>query len=191
MVGSGRQISQGILVRFASDTEMNLRAAVDLVNSLGISDKLQTLSGLDDFYHAHGYSGRRDRTHVELDDVRALRWRLRTIFGASRDEMAGLVNELLSAHSARPRLVRHDELDWHIDAVAEDAPLAARIGVETAVAVLDLIRLDEQSRLSGCADPSCAAVLFDLTRNRSRRYCGPACSNRAATAAYRGRRRLA
>lgn len=176
---------------FAYDTETNLAAAVELANSAQEPDTLTTVAQLDAFYRAYGYTGRRDRTRAELDEVRALRPSLRTLLTADRDHAAHLVNEVLAIHDALPRLVRHDGLDWHIHAVADDAPLATRISVETAMAMLDLIRTDEVSRLAICADPDCAGVVLDLSRNRSRRFCSIACTNRAAAAAYRERKRQA
>ncbi|MGN6160932.1 MAG: CGNR zinc finger domain-containing protein [Marmoricola sp.] len=176
---------------FAYDTETNLAAAVVLVNSAEDPDTLTTVSELDAFYAEYGYTGRRDRTRAELDQVRAVRPRLRALLTVGRDDAAALVNEVLAEHAALPRLVRHDGLDWHIHAIDDDAPLAARISVETAMALLDLIRMDELSRLSVCADPDCAGVVLDLSRNRSRRFCSVACTNRAAAAAYRERKRQA
>ena len=176
---------------FAYDTETNLAAAVVLANSAQEPDTLTTVAELDAFYTEYGYTGRRDRTRAELDQVRALRHRLRALLTASRDEAAAHVNEILAEYAALPRLVRHDDLDWHIHAVADDATLAARISVETAMAMLDIIRLDELSRLATCADPDCDGVVLDLSRNRSRRFCSVACTNRAAAAAYRERKRQA
>jgi predicted RNA-binding Zn ribbon-like protein len=72
--------------------------------------------------------------------------------------------------------------------VAADAPLATRIAVETAMAMIDVIRADELSRLDVCADPDCEGLVLDLSRNRSRRFCSTTCGNRAAVAAYRARR---
>ena len=63
-----------------------------------------------------------------------------------------------------------------------------RVLVETAMAMVDVIRADEMSRLSVCADESCEGIVLDLSRNRSRRYCSTACTNRNAVAAYRARR---
>ncbi|HWU31713.1 MAG TPA: CGNR zinc finger domain-containing protein [Marmoricola sp.] len=175
---------------FAHDTDINLAAAVALVNSAQSPDTLSTIAELDEFYREHTYSGRHDRTRAELDEVRALRPGLRALLTADRDEAAEIVNHILAEHSALPRLVRHDALDWHIHAVADDATLAARISVETAMAMLDLIRLDELGRLATCADPDCDGVVLDLSRNRSRRFCSTACTNRAAAAAYRARKAL-
>jgi predicted RNA-binding Zn ribbon-like protein len=69
------------------------------------------------------------------------------------------------------------------------APLTERILAETAMALLDVVRADEGSRISVCADEECEGVVLDLSRNRSRRYCSTTCTNRNAVAAYRARRR--
>jgi predicted RNA-binding Zn ribbon-like protein len=53
--------------------------------------------------------------------------------------------------------------------------------------MVDLVRTDELSRLSICADDTCGGIVLDLTRNRSRRFCSTACANRIAVAAYRAR----
>ena len=108
---------------------------------------------------------------------------------SDRDTAAGLVNDLLGEEHALPQLVRHGEHDWHIHAVAPDAPLATRMAVEAAMAMIDVIRADEMSRLDVCADPDCEGLVLDLSRNRSRRFCSTACTNRAAVAAYRARQR--
>jgi predicted RNA-binding Zn ribbon-like protein len=97
------------------------------------------------------------------------------------------VNALLARHRATPRVVRHDDLGWHVHAVSDDAPLPTRIGVETAMAMVDVVRAGELSRLSVCADEDCDGVVLDLSRNRSKMFCSTACSNRAAVAAYRRR----
>ena len=60
--------------------------------------------------------------------------------------------------------------------------------VVTAMALIDVIRADEGSRISVCADDTCHAVALDLSRNRSKRYCSTVCANRNAVAAYRARR---
>jgi predicted RNA-binding Zn ribbon-like protein len=54
---------------------------------------------------------------------------------------------------------------------------------------VDLIRSDDLGRLRVCAADDCDAVLVDLSRNRSRRYCDTGnCGNRTNVAAYRARR---
>jgi predicted RNA-binding Zn ribbon-like protein len=174
-------------VLFTHDTEMSLRAAVALTNSALEPDTLTTAADLVAFLDEHDNTGARHGDTAELDAVRALRPRLRTLLTSDRDTAAALVNELLAETNALPQLARHSGYDWHIHAVAMDAPVATRVAVETAMAMVDLIRSDEMSRLAVCADPDCEGVVLDLSRNRSRRFCSTTCGNRAAVAAYRAR----
>jgi predicted RNA-binding Zn ribbon-like protein len=174
-------------VTFAHDVEDALRAAVALVNSAEEPETLTTTGELAAFFSHHGYTGRHDGTAAELAAVRELRPELRALLLAPRDEAVALVNGILAEEQAVPRLVRHDALDWHLHAVGDDEPLARRIRVETAMAMLDVIRADEHSRLAVCADETCEALALDLSRNRSKRYCSATCTNRNAAAAYRAR----
>lgn len=108
---------------FAHDAELSLLSAVALVNSAEDPDTLTTREELADFFTDQGYSGRFDGDDVELEAVRALRPTLRSLLTSSRDDAVIEVNRLLAESSALPRLVRHDTLDWHIHAVADDSPL--------------------------------------------------------------------
>jgi predicted RNA-binding Zn ribbon-like protein len=177
-------------VVFTHDTELALQAAVTLANSGLEPDTLTTDADLDRVWDDYQYSGRRDRTAAELDAVRALRPRLRELLTTQDAGTAvELVNRMLSEARAVPQLIRHDRLDWHIHAVGQDQPLDRRILVETAMAMIDVIRGDELSRLAICADDDCQGVVLDLSRNRSRRFCSTTCGNRNAVAAYRARQR--
>ncbi|MBL1075599.1 CGNR zinc finger domain-containing protein [Nocardia sp. 2] len=174
---------------FAHDTEAAMAAAVELVNSAEQPDTLTEIDQLAEFFERHGYTGAHDRTAAELAEVRATRAPLRRLLTSDRDAAVLLVNEILRRHRAVPQLVTHDHLGYHIHAVPPEAPLAVRIEVEIAMAMIDLIRADELSRLAICADDTCAGIVLDLSRNRSRRYCSTACGNRNAVAAYRARNR--
>jgi predicted RNA-binding Zn ribbon-like protein len=178
-------------VLFAPDTEWSLRSAVELVNTAGEPDTLTSLEQMESWWTRHRYTGRHDRDATELTAVRAIREELRTLLTSDRDQAAEIANEMLADAQAVPQLVRHDELDWHIHAISSDAPLDRRVIVETAMAMVDLIRADELSRLSVCADAGCDGLVLDLSRNRSRRFCSTRCSNRNAAAAYRARERSA
>jgi predicted RNA-binding Zn ribbon-like protein len=176
-------------VVFTHDTDWALQAAVKLVNSADEPDTLTTVAELDRLLEEFSYTGRHDRTRAELDDVRAIRPRLRTLLTADRDDAVEQVNQMLSEARAVPQLRRHDDFDWHIHAIDAQAPLDIRILVETAMAMIDVIRADEMSRLAVCADDTCEGVVLDLSRNRSRRFCSTACGNRNAVAAYRARQK--
>jgi hypothetical protein len=60
--------------------------------------------------------------------------------------------------------------------------------VEAAMAFVDVIRGKELDRLRICAADDCQDVLVDLSKNRSRRFCGGSCANRTNVAAYRARK---
>lgn len=165
-------------------------AAVELANSGSDPDTLTTVEDLDRFFDRHAYTGSHARTRAELDAVRALRAPLRALFTGTRDQAVGTVNRMLADAVAVPQLVRHGDVDWHVHAVGPDAPLDTRVVVETAMAMIDVIRADEMSRFSVCADAHCEDVVLDLSRNRSRRFCSTACGNRNAVAAYRSRQRI-
>ncbi len=172
---------------FAHDSQLALLAAVALANSAEEPDTLTMPEQLAEFIAEHGYTGRFVGDRAELEEVRALRSSLRVLLVSPRDEAVEIVNQMLHEGEARPRLVRHGDLDWHIHAVDDDAPLATRIAVETAMAMIDVIRADELTRLGICADADCQGLVLDLSRNRSRRFCSTTCGNRAAVAAYRAR----
>lgn len=176
-------------MHFTHDTELALHGTAALINSASLEpDGLADLQALDDFTRDWQYSGSRTKDQAELDAVRRLRPRLRTIWTAEPDARVAEVNRLLRDASALPQLVRHDHWDWHLHAVGDSEPLAERIAVEAAMALVDVIRADETRRLRRCAAPDCQKVMFDQSRNRSKRYCDAACGNRIAAAAYRARR---
>jgi len=174
-------------VVFAHDTDAALLAAVALVNSAESPDTMTTQAQLDAFFVRHAYTGGRTHDAAELESVRSLRGPLRELLTSDRDEAVRIVNRMLAEHDALPQLVRHDGWDYHVHAIEADAPLADRIVVETAMAMIDVIRAGELSRLSICADETCDGIVIDLSRNRSRRFCSTACGNRVAAAAYRAR----
>lgn len=172
---------------FAHDVEMALGAAVVLANSIDQPDAFATTDDVVAFYRDQGYTGTVAADEAELAGLRALRAPLRELLTAERDAAVAIVNRMLVEGDARPQLVRHDGFDWHLHAVDDDRPFAVRIAVETAMAMVDVIRADELSRLDVCADDTCDGVVLDLSRNRSRKFCSTACGNRAAVAAYRAR----
>lgn len=172
---------------FAHDTEVALAAAAALINTATEPDGLGTVTLLDAFVGQWGWTGSRTHDQQELDQVHRLRARLREIWTAQEPTAVEAVNALLRDARALPQLVRHDEWDWHLHATTPDQPLATRMAVEGAMALVDVIRSDETARLKQCSAPDCDDVVADLSRNRSKRYCEGGCGNRLAAAAYRAR----
>ena len=177
---------------FAHDTEVALAAAAALVNTKDVLDPdheaLPDQAALRSFVQTWGWTGQFTGDQQELEQVRALRPRLREIWLADRDGVVRIINGLLREAHALPQLVKHDEWDYHLHATPDAAPLASRMAVEAAMAIVDVVRADELSRLRICESPTCDDVVVDLSKNRSKRFCEGTCGNRAAVAAYRARK---
>jgi predicted RNA-binding Zn ribbon-like protein len=184
----------GVKVLFAHDTTVILSWLAALVNTeLEGEELLAEPADLDRLLTSWSMSGRRLGTRAELDEVRAVRARIATAWDLTEiAQLAGLANELFAECAGRPYLTRHDQQDWHLHLTDSEAPLAHRIGAEAAMTFVDVIRVGGLDRLQRCAADDCTAVLVDLTKNRSKRFCETGnCANRAHVAAYRSRRRAA
>ena len=174
---------------FAHDTEIGLHGAAALVNTASTGGELlPDAAALAAFADQWRWTGELHGDDAELEQVRALRPRLRLFWTLDEDGVAETVNGLLREHRALPRLVTHGEWGYHLHATPDDAPLAARMAVEAAMAMVDVVRLGELDRLRVCEASDCDDVHVDLSKNRSRRYCGTACANRINVAAFRARR---
>jgi predicted RNA-binding Zn ribbon-like protein len=179
-------------LHFAPDTVETLEFTVALCNTVAEAarsglEQLATVGQLGEFLTAWSYSGRIDHTVTELAEVHATRDRLRRLWTLPRDQAVAETNAMLAEANALPQLTRHDGSDWHWHATAPDAPLAERIRVEVALAMADVIRMDEGGRLRACAADDCDGLLADLSRNGSKRFCSIRCGNRMNMIAYRAR----
>ena len=180
-------------MHFAPDTEQTLDFTVALGNTAPgasrsgddeIAEQHQLVAMLDHY----DYTGRRDGDARELAEVQETRSLLRSIWTMERDAAVVEVNAMLSDAKALPQLVRHDDYDWHLHATDRDAPLAERIRVEVALALVDVLRMDEMDRLRVCEADDCTGLLVDLSRNGSKRFCSVRCGNRMNMVAFRERR---
>jgi predicted RNA-binding Zn ribbon-like protein len=175
---------------FAYDTERSLLDMAKLINTaVPAADELATPADLDEFLDAIAFTGSRAGTEAELAAVRDLRPRLRSVWTAGEDEAVELVNRILREARALPQLVKHDHWDYHLHATTPEAPVDVQLAVEAAMALVDVIREKQLDRLQLCAAQDCSAVLVDLSRNRSKRFCDTGnCANRTHVAAYRARK---
>ena len=173
---------------FAHDTDIALIGTAALVNTAHGEDSLPDVVALDAFCERWGWTGTRTHDDAELEAVRALRPRLERFWDVDQDEAVLQVNALLRDGQALPQLVRHGDWGYHVHATPAEAPLASRMAVEAAMAMTDVIRMQQADRMQRCAAPDCDDVLVDLSKNRSRRFCGTTCANRVNVAAYRARR---
>ena len=178
---------------FAPDTEEALVFVAVLANTVpGASrsgtDELASVGRLGELLRGYTFSGRIDHDEAELAAVRQVRDQLREVWTLDRDEAVDAVNRMLREARALPYLTRHDGLDWHLHATEPDAPLAERIRVEAALALVDVIRTDETGRLRVCGADDCIGLFIDLSRNGSKRFCSVRCGNRVNMSAFRARR---
>ncbi len=174
---------------FAHDTEVSLAATAALVNTAkGKVDELATIEDLDEFIRTWRWTGSRTRDAAELAAVRELRPRLQRIWEVDEDEAVAIVNGLLREYHALPQLVEHDGWSYHVHATSQEAPVAARMAVDAAMAFVDVIRTGTLDRLRTCAADDCQDVHVDLSKNSSRRFCSTGCANRTNVAAYRARK---
>jgi len=180
---------------FTHDAVEALIGGAALVNTMPGSvpgdssvDTLATLDDLAAFFRDAPWTGRFDRDAAELEAVRALRPQLRKYWQSDEATVVDLLNSTLAGAGAVPQLVDHDGLGWHVHAVPMEAPLAERMAVEFAFAMVDVVRAGELERLHVCEGDDCDDVVVDLSKNRSRRYCDGGCAARAHTAAYRARK---
>jgi len=177
-------------VSFTRDTADALQYAAVLVNTRPTAahgEGLTSVAELVEQLLEWDWTGDLPGTEDELETVRRVRSRLREYWDADLDQAVLITNDLLRDGDARPQLVNHEPLGWHVHATPSDAPLATRLAVDTAMAMVDVIRADELDRLKVCAAQDCDDVLVDLSRNRSRKFCDGTCGNNANVAAYRAR----
>lgn len=178
---------------FAPDTEESLTFVAALGNteagaSRSGTDELATVDQLAELVRRFTYSGRIDHDEEELHEVRRARSELRRVWTLDRDDAVAPVNRMLRDAKALPFLTRHDGYDWHLHATSPEAPLAERIRAEVALALIDVIRMNEMSRLRVCEADDCTGLLVDLSRNGRKRFCSVRCGNRMNMIAFRERR---
>lgn len=179
---------------FGHDTEHSLQTIVDLVNTDPEHDDdegLRDVEVLSAFVAEHRISHVERLTEADVAAVRQVRRGFSDFFGVDDAVRAAvMVNDLLASTTVRPRLTNHDDYDWHMHYFAPGASLAEHLAADGAMAMAHVVAAEEVGRLRVCDAPSCRAVLLDLSRNRSKRYCDAStCGNRLHVAAYRERKR--
>jgi predicted RNA-binding Zn ribbon-like protein len=182
-------------VNFDAYTDLSVVTAVDLVNTRDVDTGADTLTSPPEllrFLRDHRDSYDRQLTVTDVEEVQALRGRLRGVF-TSGDivHVVGVLNALLAESNALPQLTDHDGV-WHLHFTPPESSLVAHMAAEAAMGLASVIRDHGLERLQVCAAVGCSRVFVDTSRNRSRRYCNPEiCGNRTNVAAYRARRRAA
>ncbi|MEV5981478.1 CGNR zinc finger domain-containing protein [Streptomyces sp. NPDC052114] len=122
-----------------------------------------------------------ERTHAALDA-----WE-KVVDAADEGERAELVNAMLAAASAYPRLTDHAGDGWHLHYREDHQPLGALLFSLFAVGTALHLVGRGMHRLRRCAVSECATIFADTSRTGRRRYCSPRCANRDAVRRHRAR----
>lgn len=167
--------------------------AADLVNTFDAwnrKEHLPDVESLRSFLRDHDMRVPPKITRRDLDDIRALRDRLRGVFESGDEQDAvRAINSLLRDSQATPHITDHDGRPWHLHFAQEDAPLARHVAASAAMGLATVMCDYGIKRFGTCADERCVDVYVDTSRNASRRFCSESCSSRTNVAAYRSRRR--
>jgi predicted RNA-binding Zn ribbon-like protein len=165
--------------------------AADLVNSLGApsgTEHLPDTDALRAFLQVHGVEAPARLSAHDLDEVRALRTRVRAIFEAGdEDRTVRLVNDLLTEAGATPQVTKHNGDHWHVHYRPASGSVADRLAAISAMGIAAVMCEFGRERFGICAADQCGDVFVDTSKNRSRRYCNDLCSTRTNVAAHRAR----
>jgi hypothetical protein len=102
-------------------------------------------------------------------------------------ERAELLNRMLAAAAAHPRMTNHAGSGWHLhfrdDRQTLGSVLFSLIAVGTALHLTGR----GMHRLRRCAVSECTTIFADTSRTGRQRYCTPRCANRDAVRRHRAR----
>jgi predicted RNA-binding Zn ribbon-like protein len=183
-------------VDFSHYSDDPVHLAVDLVNTYEIYSRVEHLEDVADLEafldeHTEGWARPDWRlTESDVQEVRALRSRLRDVFLAADDhEAAARLNGILADASATPRISIHDHADPHLHFESPGAKPSRWLGAITAMGLSVALIDGGFERFGRCSASACDDVFIDASRNRSRRHCSASCTTRENVAAYRRRKR--
>ncbi|GAA2355173.1 hypothetical protein GCM10010404_04140 [Nonomuraea africana] len=122
-----------------------------------------------------------DRTQAVLDE-----WE-QVVDAADEHRRAELLNRMLAAAAAYPRLTDHAGSGWHLhyrDDRTLGSVLFSLISVGTALHLVGR----GMHRLRRCAVTECSTIFADTSRTGRQRYCSQRCANRDAVRRHRASR---
>ncbi|MFD7812248.1 CGNR zinc finger domain-containing protein [Streptomyces sp. NPDC059785] len=163
--------------------EAAVKLAADLAN-----DRPATAAGLADRCRAAGLALEGQATRADLDRIlEGLDAWERVVDAADEDERAALLNLMLAASTAHPRLTNHVGDGWHLHYRDNRQPLGSLlVSLITVGTALHLVGRG-MHRLGRCGVTECATVFADTSRTGRQRYCSQRCANRDAVRRHRAR----
>lgn len=102
-------------------------------------------------------------------------------------ERAELLNRMLAAAAAYPRLTDHAGDGWHLHYRDDGQPLGSLLSALISVGTALHLAGRGMHRLRRCAVTECTTIFADTSRTGRQRYCSPRCANRDAVRRHRAR----
>ncbi|GAA4906171.1 hypothetical protein HD597_003096 [Nonomuraea thailandensis] len=123
-----------------------------------------------------------DRLHAVLDE-----WE-KVVDASGEHERAELVNRMLAASAAYPRMTDHAGGGWHLHYRDHGQPLGSVLFSLFSVGTALHLAGRGMHRLRRCAVTECDLIFADTSRTGRQRYCSPRCANRDAVRRHRAGR---
>ncbi|MCX5157970.1 CGNR zinc finger domain-containing protein [Streptomyces sp. NBC_00264] len=123
-----------------------------------------------------------ERTHEVLDA-----WE-KVVDADDERERAELLNRMLAAAAAHPRLTDHADGGWHLHYRDDRQPLGALLFSLISVGTALHLAGRGMRRLGRCAVTECTVIFADTSRTGRQRYCSQRCANRDAVRRHRALR---
>lgn len=177
-------------MRLDADTVSAIQLAVRLVNSTrhpkspATAEQPRAVCA-----EANLMRGRDADVAEELMEVQAILPQIEQLLTSDELDIVNLINGILRDNGQPLQLVGRGEGEWVIQPEVRGRTLAAHILMASAMAMIEVVKCGELSRIGVCSAYGCDALTFDWSKNKSRRFCSATCSTREAVAAYRSRRR--
>jgi predicted RNA-binding Zn ribbon-like protein len=135
-----------------------------------------------------GVAVERPATAADLRQVEEFLTSWLAVVDAGTPELrASLLNDLLAASSAYPRLTDHADSGWHIHYRDSGLELAGVLRALISVGTALHLTGRGMHRLGRCALVECGNAFGDFSRGGRQRYCSPSCANRDAVRRHRAK----
>jgi predicted RNA-binding Zn ribbon-like protein len=159
----------------------------------GREDRIGSDPWLETFLEQTGWSASRLPDGEERDALRHLRRLARACVDAYRESGAVPPREMqaLNRILAEAPVVRRIEDGWEVSLLPVKRGIQSVLA-EIVASLADMLAKGEPSRVKICENPDCGWVIYDESRNRTRRWCSATeCGNLIKVRRHRSRRRHA
>lgn len=174
------------------ELRLSLAAAIDLANAVHDSpdDPIDVRRLLGD----HGFTRAPEASEASLRRVEARMRELlpefRSLAGGDVARAVEWLNSALRSIPIEPWLTSHHGAPLHIHWTKATAKDDDQVMADVLMSLTQEIVDHGTSRFGICAADGCEHLFYDITRNRSRRFCAdPRCASRTHTAHHRARQR--